>query len=168
MSVPSMSKEPSLFPFYTWKEERQVSVWIHTNDWVLIWNCILMYQVSTGCISPLCIQINTCIWGTQRFKRKKERKFICRIFKEFHMNYYKYTLISLILCSSQVKQTHSWICTVAEPLNWLFLPLLPDRDPDPGLEPELGLEPVLPLLLYSHSSCRWWNQNTKQSRNCVV
>lgn len=70
------------------------------------------------------------------------------------MNYYKHTLISLILCSSQVKQTHSWICTVAEPLNWLFLPLLPDRDPDPGLEPELGLEPVLPLLLYSHSSCR--------------
>ncbi|TNN81776.1 hypothetical protein EYF80_007905 [Liparis tanakae] len=39
------------------------------------------------------------------------------------------------------------------PVNWLFLPLLPERDPDPGLEPELGLEPVLPLLLCSHSSC---------------
>ncbi len=47
--------------------------------------------------------------------------------------------------------THT--CTLAGPLNWLFLPLLPEREPDPGLEPELGLEPVLPLLLCSHSSC---------------
>lgn len=45
-------------------------------------------------------------------------------------------------------------CTLAGPLNWLFLPLLPEREPDPGLEPELGLEPVLPLELCSHSSCR--------------
>lgn len=43
-------------------------------------------------------------------------------------------------------------CTLAGPLNWLFLPLLPEREPDPGLEPELGLEPVLPLELCSHSS----------------
>ena len=46
------------------------------------------------------------------------------------------------------------ICTLAGPVNWLFLPLLPEREPDPGLDPELGLEPVLPLLLCSHSSCR--------------
>lgn len=52
--------------------------------------------------------------------------------------------------------THRCISTFAEPLNWLFLPLLPEREPDPGLEPELGLEPVLPLLLYSHSSCKGW------------
>lgn len=45
-------------------------------------------------------------------------------------------------------------CTLAGPRNWLFLPLLPEREPDPGLEPELGLEPVLPLELCSHSSCR--------------
>lgn len=44
-------------------------------------------------------------------------------------------------------------CTLAGPLNWLFLPLLPDLEPEPGLEPELGLDPVLPLLLWSHSSC---------------
>lgn len=44
-------------------------------------------------------------------------------------------------------------CTLAEPLYWLLCPLLPDREPDPGLDPELGLEPVLPLLLCSHSSC---------------
>lgn len=44
--------------------------------------------------------------------------------------------------------------TLAGPRNWLFLPLLPEREPDPGLEPELGLEPVLPLELCSHSSCR--------------
>ena len=37
-------------------------------------------------------------------------------------------------------------------MNWLLRPLLPERDPDPGLEPQLGLEPVLPLLLWSHSS----------------
>lgn len=41
---------------------------------------------------------------------------------------------------------------LAGPLNWLLCPLLPERDPDPGLEPQLGLEPVLPLLLWSHSS----------------
>lgn len=56
-------------------------------------------------------------------------------------------------------------CTLAGPLNWLFLPLLPEREPDPGLEPELGLEPVLPLELCSHSSCRVHIGEMKQKQS---
>lgn len=41
---------------------------------------------------------------------------------------------------------YTYNVTFAGALNWLFRPLLPD------LEPELGLEPVLSLLLCSQSS----------------
>lgn len=71
--------------------------------------------------------------------------------------------------------------TLAGPRNWLFLPLLPEREPDPGLEPELGLEPVLPFELCSHSSCTadkggmkqkasmcTENQETERSSQCNI
>lgn len=125
----------------------------------------LMNTKTSTRVSPLCWQPKCLFPGCQRSRpcSRSEESARKRTFFSFSVT----TTHQAHLASNGIRsfrkdqvtsglnQTHTCICTLAGPLNWLFLPLLPEREPDPGLEPELGREPVLPLLLCSHSSCAY-------------